>query len=133
MFKYIGLLGAALAGLAYYFLQSTPVNFELKKFIRHEPSLVFKFLKDPNYMLDIHPKVCVLQFLVVCVTCVSTCDASALVVNIGPTLGEPIIVILRFLQWDYINTHTDFTDRLVGLGLIVGYPEGNSCANYFVS
>lgn len=46
-----------MAGLAYFFLQSTPVNFELKKFIRHEPSLVFKFLKDPNYMTDIHPKV----------------------------------------------------------------------------
>lgn len=59
MFKYIGLLGAALAGFAYFFLQSTPVNFELKKFIRHEPSLVFKFLKDPNYLTDIHPKVCV--------------------------------------------------------------------------
>lgn len=60
MLSYIGLVGASLAVIGYILLQSTEVNFQLKKFIGHDPDSVFTVLKDPNFLTDLHPLMSVL-------------------------------------------------------------------------
>lgn len=53
----IGLVILLLAILAYYFLENTILSFELKKFIAFAPNVVFEYLKDPVYLVDIHHKI----------------------------------------------------------------------------